>query len=424
MAVGSNALGEYLRARRGQVRPEDVGLVAGARRRVRGLRREELATLAGISSEYYLRLEQGRDKNPSAQILDALARALRLDTKASEYLHQLASSAGGRRDHESAEVAADGTDELIEQFAMPAIVASRCQDVLAANSIARALSPGFAPGQNFLRWRLLEPAARDFFVDWDEATDVAVSGLREAAGSDPEDPRLRSVIDELSAASERFRELWARADVGYRVGVIHMRHPKVGDLYLHRNRFNIPHSGGQHLLSYRAEPGSESAVALDALRAWARTGGMDNRAEVFATTMADQIELSPTDWVRAHTEKILKHGTTDGVEVYDRPIVLVTITGGKSGKQRYVPLMRVEKDGRYAIVASKGGAPAHPSWYFNLKVNPEVTVQDGDKVVTLTAREIGGTEREQWWRLAVEAFPPYAEYQTKTARQIPVFILE
>ena len=267
MAVESNALGEYLRARRGQVRPEAVGLVAGARRRVRGLRREELATLAGISSEYYLRLEQGRDKNPSAQVLDALARALRLDIKATEYLHQLASPTGSRRDPASVEAAADDSDELIEQFAMPAIVASRCQDVLAANSIARALSPGFAVGQNFLRWRLLDPVARDLYVDWDEATDVAVSGLREAAGSDPRDPRLRSMIDELSAASERFRELWARADVGYRLGIIHMRHPKVGDLYLHRNRFNIPHSGGQHLLIYRAEPGSTSAAALDALRA-------------------------------------------------------------------------------------------------------------------------------------------------------------
>ena len=132
---------------------------------------------------------------------------------------------------------------------------------------SRALSPGFTPGENFLRWRLLEPAARDFYVDWDEATDVAVSGLREAAASDPTDPRLRSVIDELLAASERFRELWARADVGYRVGIMHMRHPKVGDLHLQRNRFNIPHSGGQHLLIYRAEPGSESAAALDALRA-------------------------------------------------------------------------------------------------------------------------------------------------------------
>src|SRR5882672_9077403 len=139
MATDGNDLGDYLRARRGQVRPEDVGLVAGARRRVRGLRREELAMLAGISSEYYLRLEQGRDKNPSAQILDALARALGLAIKATEFLHQLASSARGRRDHEKIEVAADVTDELIEQFAMPAIVASRCQDVLAANSLARAL---------------------------------------------------------------------------------------------------------------------------------------------------------------------------------------------------------------------------------------------------------------------------------------------
>ncbi|OBI79063.1 nitroreductase family deazaflavin-dependent oxidoreductase [Mycobacterium asiaticum] len=140
--------------------------------------------------------------------------------------------------------------------------------------------------------------------------------------------------------------------------------------------------------------------------------------------MADQIELSPTDWVRKQTEKILEQGTTDGVEIFDKPVVLVTITGAKTGKQRYVPLMRVEKDGRYAIVASKGGAPAHPSWYFNLKVNPTVTLQDGEKVVTLTARELAGTEREEWWQLAVEAYPPYAEYQTKTDRLIPVFVLE
>lgn len=272
VATKGNALGDYLRARRGQVRPEDVGLIAGARRRVRGLRREELATLAGISSEYYLRLEQGRDKHPSAQILDALARALQLDIKGTEYLHQLASPPGSRREHLDLEIAADGTDELINQFSMPAIVASRCQDVLAANPVARALSPGFTPGQNFLRWRLLVPAARDFFVDWDEATDVAVSGLREAAGSDPDDPRLRALVEELSSASARFRELWARAEVGYRPGVIHMRHPDVGDLYLHRNRFNIPHSGGQHMLTYRAEPGSDSAAKLEALRSLSPAG--------------------------------------------------------------------------------------------------------------------------------------------------------
>jgi transcriptional regulator with XRE-family HTH domain len=272
MAAKGNALGDYLRARRGQVRPEDVGLIAGARRRVRGLRREELATLAGISSEYYLRLEQGRDKNPSAQILDAIARALQLDIKGTEHLYQLASPPGSRREQSDLETAADGTDELIDQFSMPAIVVSRCLDVLAANPIARALSPGFTPGQNFLRWRLLDPAAREFFVDWDAATDVVVSGLREAAVSDPDDPRSRALIDELSSASARFRELWARAEVGYRPDVVHMRHPDVGDLYLHPNRFNIPHSGGQHMLTYRAEPGSDSAAALQALQSLSPAG--------------------------------------------------------------------------------------------------------------------------------------------------------
>ncbi len=266
MVAKANGLGDFLRARREQLRPEDVGLVGGARRRVAGLRREELALLAGISSDYYLRLEQGRDTHPSAQVLDGLARALRLDVKATEYLHQLANpSIGGRET--SASDATEGLEELIDQFPMPAIVASRCQDVLAANPVARALSAGFTPGQNFLRWRLLDPAARTLYVDWDEATDIAVSGLREAAGSDPEDPGLQALIGELSAASERFRELWARADVGYRVSVFHMRHPKVGDLYLHPNRFSLPHSGGKHMLTYRAEPGSDSARALDELRA-------------------------------------------------------------------------------------------------------------------------------------------------------------
>lgn len=143
-----------------------------------------------------------------------------------------------------------------------------------------------------------------------------------------------------------------------------------------------------------------------------------------ARAMTEHAELSPTEWVREQTEAILKQGTTDGVQVLDRPIVLYTTTGAKSGKKRYVPLMRVEENGRYAMVASKGGAPDHPSWYFNVKANPTVTVQDGDKVVTLTARELSGDEREHWWQLSVAAFPPYAEYQTKTERLIPVFVLE
>jgi hypothetical protein len=225
--------------------------------------------LAGISAEYYLRLEVGRDKNPSAQVVEALARALRLDIKATRYLHQLANTITSRWDHSPLDAVPERLDGLIDELPFPAIVSSRYQDVLAANPMAQALSPGFAPGQNFLYWRLLDPAARELYADWDEATEIAVSGLREVAGADPDDARMHALIAELSSASPRFRELWARADVGYRWGICHMRHPQVGDLYLYRNQLLVPHlpnALGQHLLFYRAEPGSDSARALEELR--------------------------------------------------------------------------------------------------------------------------------------------------------------
>jgi transcriptional regulator with XRE-family HTH domain len=265
MTPRANALGEYLRARREQLCPKDVGLVAGTRRRVAGLRREEVATLAGISSAYYLRLEQGRDIRPSGQVVDALARALRLDLKATEYLRGLASPTGIRRPESAVATVADKLRELIDQIPMPVAVINKYLDVLAANPCGRALSPGLVPGQNFLCWLLREPAARELYVDWDKSTDIVVSEFREVAGSDLDDPRLRALIDGLSADSHRFRELWARADVGYSTGMIHMRHAQAGDLHLHRCRLSVPHSGGQHLMIYHAEPGSESAKALEEL---------------------------------------------------------------------------------------------------------------------------------------------------------------
>jgi hypothetical protein len=204
----------------------------------------------------------------SPQVVEALAQALRLDIKATRYLHQLANPIISRWDHSVLDAAAEGLDDLINQLPFPAIVASRYQDVLAANPIARALSPGFKPGQNFLRWRLLDPAARELYVDWEDATDAAVSGLRELAGTVPDDARMQTLIAELSSASPRFRESWARAN-GYRLGVLHMRHPRVGDLYLSRNQLivpHVPHTVGQHVLIYRAEPGSDSARALEELR--------------------------------------------------------------------------------------------------------------------------------------------------------------
>jgi transcriptional regulator with XRE-family HTH domain len=262
----ANHLGDYLRARRARVTPAEVGLVPGPRRRLTGLRRDELAMLAGISSEYLQRLEQGRDRHPSAEVVDSIAQALRMDAKATAHLHQLARSASRSHrvapEHVSAEIA-----ELIDQFPMPAVVVSRYQDVLAANPMACALTPGFEVGQNLSRWRLLDPAAKEIYVDWEEATALAVGGLRALFAEDPEDPRLCALIDELSRSTERFSELWERADVGYAKGVTHMRHPDVGDLYLTRQKLDLPNTGGAHIITWHAPPNSPSARALDKLRA-------------------------------------------------------------------------------------------------------------------------------------------------------------
>ena len=140
--------------------------------------------------------------------------------------------------------------------------------------------------------------------------------------------------------------------------------------------------------------------------------------------LSGEREISPEGWVRDQTEKILSAGTTDGVQVMDRPIVLVTVRGAKSGKLRYTPVMRVEHDGRYAMFASKGGAPDNPAWYQNVVANPHVELQDGTVTKEYDARELAGDERQEWWDRGVAAYPPYAEYQTKTTRQIPVFVLE
>lgn len=264
MVREASALGAYLRARRERLLPDDVGLAATKRRRVAGLRREELATLAGISAAYYLRLEQGRATSPSIQVVDALARALQLDAGSARHLHDLAAPAG--RDLPDPDVSGHALAEVIDQFLMPAVVVNRYRDVLAANSMARALSREFTPGENIVRWRLLNSAAKHIYVNWDEATAIAVSALRELSGQYPSDPGMRALIAELSVASARFRELWSCADVGDRLGVHHIRHPRVGDLYLYRHRLDAHYPGGDHILIYRAEVGSDSARALAELR--------------------------------------------------------------------------------------------------------------------------------------------------------------
>ena len=137
-----------------------------------------------------------------------------------------------------------------------------------------------------------------------------------------------------------------------------------------------------------------------------------------------EYEPSPAQWVRDQVEKYEGSGGTEGTTLRGLPVVLLTTIGAKSGKVRKSPLMRVEHDGRYAVVASQGGAPKHPTWYHNLVAHPHVRLQDGPVVRELTARELTGDEKTEWWDRAVAAFPDYADYQRKTDRQIPVFLLE
>jgi transcriptional regulator with XRE-family HTH domain len=261
LVASGNALGDYLRLRRARVRPNEVGLVPGPRRRVDGLRREELAALAGISADYYLRIEQGRNAHPSPQVLDALARALRMDAAASAHLHELARH--HRPTYSGVEQVSEEVLGLIDQLSLPAFVAGRCLDCLASNQVARALSPNFTPGRNLIRALFLDPAERQLHLDWDDAAAGVVGGLRQVAGGEASDPRLATLVAELRASSLRFASLWAKADVGYRpAGTSRLRHPEIGELLLRRNRFAIPNSDGQHLQIYHAEPGTDTVEKL------------------------------------------------------------------------------------------------------------------------------------------------------------------
>ena len=271
--TAQNTLGEYLRARRELVDPRDVGLRVAGVRRTPGLRREEVATLAGISADYYLRLEQGRDRNPSAQVLEALARVFGLDATATEYLLSLAvPRPAKRRARPRQETVRPGIHQLLGALNLPAFVESRMFDVLAANSLATALSPSIRAGENRLRSVFLDPAERDSNPDWPKAIVGLVASFRASIGTDTDDPRVAQLVGELSLASEQFRKLWARHDVKALAGAAFvLRHPEVGDLSLRREKLPLGESGGQLLVIYHAEAGSASARALSLLAAGTAT---------------------------------------------------------------------------------------------------------------------------------------------------------
>ena len=269
----SNMIGDYLRARRERVRPEDVGLTDAGRRRVTGLRREEVAMLAGISSDYYIRLEQGRERHPSEQVLDALSRALQLDADATEHLHRLAAPRPARRAARRApERVPEGVAMLIDGWdSTPAFVSGRYMDVLAANRMATALIPICRVGTNIVRAAFLDPAVGEFYGDWERATESAVASLRALVAPDLDDPRLAELVGELSVRSERFRELWGRHDVRPKVPgqITEVNHPLLGPLRLRSETLAIGEGSGLSLIVYHAEPGSESASKLALLASMA-----------------------------------------------------------------------------------------------------------------------------------------------------------
>jgi transcriptional regulator with XRE-family HTH domain len=256
-------LGEYLRARRELVRPADVGLPDAGRRRVPGLRREELAGLAGISPDYYLRLEQGRDFHPSEQVVDALARALRLDEDETAHLHILAYPAIARSQERSEHVSSS-IRRLIDSWPMsPAFVHGRRMDVLVANAISLAVFPFFRPGANAVKAVFLDPTARSLYRDWEDVAAAAVARLRVLVGPRVDDPGLDDIVEDLSARSAEFRRLWGRHDIRVSAPRLQtLNHPLVGTLELQPERLAVAAADGQMLVVCHAEAGSPSERAL------------------------------------------------------------------------------------------------------------------------------------------------------------------
>ncbi|MGS2646252.1 MmyB family transcriptional regulator [Streptosporangium sp. LJ11] len=279
--ASESLLGEFLRARRAITTPAQIGLPDSGLRRTPGLRRQEVAMLADVSTDYYIRLEQGRERHPSDQVIGALAEVFGLGADATAHLYALA-----RTDmpvHRGPHVPADATARvgphlirLMRTWRAPAFVMSRCMDVLAINPLAVAfyrqgLRAGLKAGDNVLGTIFLDAAARTFYPDWESTAHNAVAHLRATVGRDLGDPRLAELVDELSDRSDDFRRLWARHDVQTRIShVVRFRHDLVGELTVDCDMFSVAEAPGQQLVTLQAAPGSPSARALAVLCRQAR----------------------------------------------------------------------------------------------------------------------------------------------------------
>lgn len=267
MAEG-NGLGGFLRARRAEVDPAVHGIPRGNGRRVAGLRREEVADLAGVSLDYYIRLEQGRDTHPSAAVLDALARVLRIDEPGRAHLARLTGQQETAGDWPP-DLARPGLVELIDQWTGQAcLLLGRYRDVLASNALSRAINPNFAVGNNLLREVFLDPTAPERYPDWDQVAAEGVAALRASVGARKQDPVRDQLVDEISGSSQEFARLWARQDARDKpAGYQRFQVREVGTVRLRYEPLAVPFSAGQILYVFFADPGSDDARRLARLAA-------------------------------------------------------------------------------------------------------------------------------------------------------------
>jgi len=263
----ANRLGEYLKARRAQVTPADVGLPPGGNRRVPGLRREEVAWLAGLSTDYYTRLEQGREQRPSASVLNALARTLLLEADAQQYLFAIAVPGPQAPARRGGGRLPEGLTDLIDEWsAHPVVVADECYRVVAANQLGRALYAGHAYSDDLARLVFLDPGAAGFYRDWSAVASSTVAGIRASATRDPDDTALTALVGDLSVRSPEFASRWAKGEVREKTsGALRLRHPVVGGLDLGYQTFRPGAAPGLLLKVYRAAPGTETADNLAVL---------------------------------------------------------------------------------------------------------------------------------------------------------------
>ncbi|UCM90042.1 helix-turn-helix transcriptional regulator [Streptomyces marincola] len=277
--MATRDLAVFLRSRRDRLLPGDVGLPGGGRRRSPGLRRAEVAQLAGISPDYYMRIEQGRGGHPSPSVLDGLARALRLDDDERDHMYLLARAAHAPARRRAEPRVDPAVRTLLAAIGpVPAYVLNGRLDVLAWNPMAAALFTDFAAlpprHRNLVWYAFRDPRARELYGDWELMALYGIAQLRGATGRDPDDPDTRGLVEELMASSAEFRALWARHDVrGPGIGRKSFRHPLVGPLTLNYVSLLLPGPAHRQFVTYTAEPGSPEQAALDRLAATAGQAG-------------------------------------------------------------------------------------------------------------------------------------------------------